>query len=266
MKLFRYGLCFTVIILVLMTVVVATAVFVEMDFTVTVQGYIKPKRTLPVYLTMRGRVIETVSPGPVEKGQTLIALDVDAVRVELSLINKSVRLIEEELVKERGELGNPQRRFSLKQDMNRLLLQASTLKHTIDQSRIRAPFAGQVLGVYLNPGEYAVGENQLALLLADDSEYIFEALSTPAQSRNLQPNNRASVRLDAYPYLKYGEVKACLIRIDSYLPDDGAPRNVLRFSLNRQAPFPLLHGLAGTANVISFHGTILDYMLRSEVP
>ena len=130
----------------------------------------------------------------------------------------------------------------------------------IKQKCFHAPFDGEVMTVGAHVGE-VLQPAAAALLLADDAPAVFRATAAPAVRRFLRKGQEARIRLQSYPYFAFGRLPARLQAIVTRLPADAAAGYGVLFTVG-EAPYELMHGLQGTADVITFRGTVVKYLMH----
>jgi multidrug resistance efflux pump len=238
--------------------------FADMDFHVVAHGCVEPVRVLPVRLAGTGLVEHVAAVGAVESGQPLVTLSSSSVREDLAIVRARMKMLRAEVEKEQSDLGNPQRRFSLMQSLKALELQAARLAQDLRHKEIRAPFDGEVISAHIDPGEYLAGGDRVALMVADTSRYVFTGEVSPEERAELRRGQRAQIRLDAYSYLRYGEIEGRLERIEGVYRDGRPAAYALTVALDDELPFPLHTGLKGSAQIVVFHGTLVQYLRRDE--
>ena len=145
MTVMRMAMICTLTVGVLIAAAIGFALIVKMDFHATATGRVEPARVLPIRVEASGKIERLAKPGLVEAGDVLVALSDTGSRTQLALVQDTIRLLEGELAKEQGRLGNPQRRFQLTQDLKAQQRQAETLAKDIRNKTITAPFSGRVL-------------------------------------------------------------------------------------------------------------------------
>ena len=151
--------------------------------------------------------------------------------------------------------------LGLERQLEEIKAQAERVSQTIADKRILAPFDGQILITLASVGEVASAGQNL-LLLADESSLVFRATCGQSLRSDLAVRQKAKVRIENYPHLAFGYVPAALDEIQTRISHTEAPAYVLRFSLGKP-PFRIVTGLAGTADVTIFRGTVARYLARN---
>lgn len=143
-------------------------------------------------------------------------------------------------------------------DRQRALLEARTssleavlsgLAHELDQHLVRAPVAGS-LGevVSLQPGAVVAKGDRLAALVPPGQLRIVAEFAPPEALGRIQRDQRARLRLEGFPWVHYGTVRARVTRVASE-PLEGRIRVELGLDQAPSFPVPLQHGLPGTLEV-----------------
>ncbi len=125
----------------------------------------------------------------------------------------------------------------------------SGMAHELDQHRVRAPVAGS-LGevVSLQPGAVVAKGDRLAAIVPPGRLRIVAEFAPPEALGRIQPDQRARLRLEGFPWVHYGTVLARVSRVASE-PLDGRIRVELGLEQAPSFPVPLQHGLPGTLEV-----------------
>ncbi|MHC4870512.1 MAG: efflux RND transporter periplasmic adaptor subunit [Planctomycetota bacterium] len=244
--------------------VLSSAVFsftVKLPFTVEAAGRIEPKKVLPVSPSVSGYIKSIASTGPVTKGQTILQLDCSKLLDEKKKTISMIEFLNKEKEKEKPPLGDYRRRYSLIKELKELNNKLGTLNIQISSHRIKSPFDGTVMAVNSQKQEL-IKEGQEALLIADDSEFIFTGSIGQEALKELSVGQETLIRLDSYPYMKYGEVKAKVNRIDNSLKKDGTSTHKVFCEITDKPDFKLISGLTGTGRIITFEGTIFNYISK----
>lgn len=121
------------------------------------------------------------------------------------------------------------------------------LAQQVERFVVRAPVAGTVAEVQaLAPGAW-VGEGQKLATVVPEGELVVVAEFDPASALGrLRPGQRATLRLDGFPWAQYGSVPAQVQRVAGELRG-----STLRVELRPEpgARVPLQHGLPGRVEV-----------------
>ena len=254
----------TITVIVVLILLVSAALFVtmvELDFTTTAPGRIEPRRMVDVALARDGRVVHMARLGPVKEGEVLVELDGSAEKQRCAFIADKLALLEKETEKEKPPLGSYQRHFGLVSQVKDLRMELAELERTIEEKQARSPFAGVVLETIAAEGSL-VSAGSPVLVLADTSGFIFRASVGPHVRRDLTEAVEARMRLDSYPHMKYGEGRMQLAGIETRLRSGEPAAYDLAFVITEAPDYELKPGLAGTAEIITFRGTTVQYMLR----
>ncbi len=140
-------------------------------------------------------------------------------------------------------------RALLEARMSSLEAVLSGMAHELEQHRVRAPIAGS-LGevVSLQPGAVVAKGDRLAAIVPPGRLRIVAEFAPPEALGRIQPDQRARLRLEGFPWVHYGTVPARVSRVASE-PLDGRIRVELGLERAPSVPVPLQHGLPGTLEV-----------------
>jgi multidrug resistance efflux pump len=137
------------------------------------------------------------------------------------------------------------------------------LQYEIERRRIRAPISGRLgecasvrLGSHITEGQ------QLGVILPGGELQVVAEFQPSAAMGKLVPGQRATLRLDGFPWAQYGTVPASVSRVASEIRD-GKVR--VELTVDRRAPsrIPFQHGLPGTVEVAVERTTPAALLLRS---
>lgn len=119
----------------------------------------------------------------------------------------------------------------------------------IGRRTIRAPVAGRVGdAAELRPGAYVrEGDKLGAVVPAGEIKVVTEFLPVAALGR-IRPGQQARVRLDGYPWIEYGMLRATVTGVGSEVRA-GRIRVELAVSAEPPSGLPLEHGLPGSVEV-----------------
>jgi len=138
---------------------------------------------------------------------------------------------------------------------------ARGLEHEGELRRVRAPVAGRVADAGpLNPGMVVRAGDTLASIVPEGRLRVTAEFPATALGR-LRPNQRARMRLDAFPWTEYGRIhgrvarvarvpRGDLIRVEILLADGGSS-------------VPLVHALPGSVDVEVDRVTPATLLLRT---
>jgi len=137
----------------------------------------------------------------------------------------------------------------------------------------RAPITAQVSAVHFQAGMQVAPDQSVLALLPVDSLLRAELLVPSGAIGFLGPGQQVMLRLDAFPYQKFGmqtaRVEAVMQSPEPLRPGDGSPpyyRTLAR--LERQTvlaygvPHPLLAGMQFTADVVIDERSLLEWLLE----
>ncbi|MBN1676143.1 MAG: HlyD family efflux transporter periplasmic adaptor subunit [Kiritimatiellae bacterium] len=147
------------------------------------------------------------------------------------------------------------------------------LKRVVEEKKLHAPFDGRVLHVAATPGEM-VSAGQVLATFADTSAYVFRATANPDTRVNLHEGLSARITLDTYPARVYDYLPAKVAAIETQLAPEQEVRYRITLNVNghngskpgagERPPFELVPGLPGTADIVTFHGTTVQYLMNEE--
>lgn len=141
----------------------------------------------------------------------------------------------------------------------------------VARTRIRAPVRGVVnalgvttLGAVVSPGQ------SLAEIVPADDGLVIEANLRPADVAFVKPGAEVSVKVTAYDYLIYGDLKGrvALIGADTIASSDGTEFFRVMIETDRNhlgtedAPLPISPGMVATVDILTGRKTVLDYLLK----
>jgi membrane fusion protein (multidrug efflux system) len=137
----------------------------------------------------------------------------------------------------------------LEGEMETLQARASRLQHAIDLRRIRSPVAGRVAEMSQLPVGTVVPRGfRLADVVPEGRLRVVAFFSPPVALGRLRVGQVARMRLDGFPWVQYGTLKARVERLASELRD-GRVRVELSLQPDPDSPIPLQHGLPGVVEV-----------------
>jgi membrane fusion protein (multidrug efflux system) len=144
----------------------------------------------------------------------------------------------------------------LRVEISRLEGELMSLGKTVERQQfevvrrqIRAPAAGR-LGdaAILHPGGYVDEGDKLAVLIPSGGVRIVAEFLPPAALGRIHPGQKASMRLEGFPWTQYGTVRATVERAGDEVRD-GRVRVELRVDDPSAIPIALQHGLPGSVEV-----------------
>jgi multidrug resistance efflux pump len=140
--------------------------------------------------------------------------------------------------------------------------EVTRLELEVERRQIRAPLAG-VLGevAALRPGA-VVGVGDVVATIVPDGTLQLIAEHGPAAIGRLAPGQPARLRLDGFPWTRWGVVEARVTAVASELRD-GAIR--VELALEPRPHLPLAHGMTGRVDVEVERASPLTLVLRSLV-
>jgi multidrug resistance efflux pump len=145
---------------------------------------------------------------------------------------------------------------SLAADMTRIEAQIPALQvsiqrlgYEIERRRVRAPVAGRLgEAAILRPGAVVHEGEKLGAIVPDGRLAVVAQFAPPAALGRIHAGQPARLRLQGFPWMQYGTVRATVTRVAEEVRD-GSVR--VELAVDRQAPsaIPLQHGLPGAVEV-----------------
>jgi len=134
------------------------------------------------------------------------------------------------------------------------------LDHEVLRRTIRAPVAG-TLGevIAVRPGALVHDGDVIATVVPDGTLHAVAEYGVAALGR-LAPGQLARIRLDGFPWTRYGTASARVARVASELRD-GTIR--VELELTGETTLPLRHGMTGTVDVEIERASPLALLLRA---
>jgi multidrug efflux pump subunit AcrA (membrane-fusion protein) len=131
---------------------------------------------------------------------------------------------------------------------------------------LAAPIAGTVSYVSsLRPGRYLAANDVAATIVPGDEPLFAEVFIPNASMRRVKPLLRTRMKLDAYPYQRFGQLPGTLVSVDPDADQSGAYRAWIRpdrLTLDdSQGPEIVRTGLALTAEIEVDRRTVMSVML-----
>ena len=123
------------------------------------------------------------------------------------------------------------------------------LEYEIDRRRVRAPISGR-LGecAPVHPGSQIIEGQQLGVILPAGRMRVIAEFEPAAALGKIHPGQRATVRLEGFPWTQYGTIAAEVSRVAAEIRD-GKIRVELAIDSAAHSPIPLQHGLPGSVEV-----------------
>lgn len=109
--------------------------------------------------------------------------------------------------------------FDSEREIDRIELELSGINQSLAKSEIESeyliesPFAGVVVDLQAKRGATANENSPLVSIISSDSDLLISLLASSTSVAFLEPGLDVSVRLDAFPYEKFGTVKATLLTV-----------------------------------------------------
>ncbi|MDX9980735.1 MAG: hypothetical protein RBU25_11990 [Lentisphaeria bacterium] len=141
-----------------------------------------------------------------------------------------------------------------------LQTEKADLEQTIRHKTCLAEADGEWGGLAFVAGEYVPLGAQIGVL-RQTRGMIFEGEATAFDYVWLAPQAEASLRLQAYPFLRYGTLPATVTELEART-EEAVPRFLVKLAIDEEnARFQPSHGLVGEAQVVVFHGSLANYLL-----
>jgi multidrug resistance efflux pump len=137
------------------------------------------------------------------------------------------------------------------------------LQYEIERRRIRAPISGR-LGecAPVRPGAEIAEGQQLAVILPEGKVRLIAQFEPAAAFGKIRPGQRATVRLDGFPWAQYGTISGQVSNVAAEIRD-GKVRVEFGLDPATRSPIPLQHGLPGSVEVAIEHVSPAALLLRS---
>jgi len=134
-------------------------------------------------------------------------------------------------------------------DLASALASTESIQHDIDRHILRAPAAGRIgeIGAMRVGSVVQIGE-RVATVVAEGDLRVVANFAPAAAIGRVRAGQPAQVRLDGYPWLEYGSLRAVVTDVASELRDERA-RVELLVPRPSNPRIPLQHGLPGTVEV-----------------
>ncbi len=154
--------------------------------------------------------------------------------------------------------------LDVRRRMREIKLEIEDIRADMDAKALRAPDDGEWDGLQVTALEYAP-QGTLVGVFTDPVRLKFVALLRSEQAPWVRRGQRALIRLEAFPYLKYGRIEATVANFGPMLVVSGTTTpSAYRVELDLDAdtqPYTPLPGLTGRADIQVFRGTLLEYLL-----
>ncbi len=140
------------------------------------------------------------------------------------------------------------------------------LRFELDRCALRAPISGRIgeAGI-LRVGAHIVEGQQLAVILPPGTVQVVAEFQPAAAFGKIRPGQKASMRLDGFPWAQYGLLSATVTRVADEIRD-GTVRVELALTASRSAKMPRIpvqHGLPGAVEIEVGQVTPAGLLLRS---
>ncbi|NOY79814.1 MAG: HlyD family efflux transporter periplasmic adaptor subunit [Kiritimatiellaeota bacterium] len=148
--------------------------------------------------------------------------------------------------------------------IRQLKLDLADIRADMDAKELQAPANGEWGALQVTALEYAPQGTFLGVF-TDPARLKFVAFLRSEQAPWVHRGQKALVRLEAFPYLKYGRLEATVANLGQLPTVSGrAAADAYRVELDLAAenqPYTPLPGLAGRADIEVYRGTLLQYLL-----
>lgn len=150
----------------------------------------------------------------------------------------------------------------LEGDIQRHMAAIEVLEHEIARHVVRAPVAGRIgEAATLRSGSVVRAGERLGAVVPSGEIQIVAQFPVSAMGR-LRPGQTAVMRMDGFPWMQYGTVRASVRRVAGEVRD-GTVRVELALADERPAGIPMSHGLPGTLEVEVEKATPAELVMRN---
>lgn len=164
-----------------------------------------------------------------------------------------VRLQQEQRTKESEREARMRR---LEGDITHLEGQLSTghatverLKNELERRLVRAPVSGRIgEAAVLRPGSFIDEGDRIGAIVPSGKLMVVAQFPPPAALGRIRPGQLAQLRLEGFPWMQYGTVRARVEQVAGEVRD-GTVRVELAVASNRPIHIPLQHGLPGSVEI-----------------
>jgi membrane fusion protein (multidrug efflux system) len=124
------------------------------------------------------------------------------------------------------------------------------LEYEVEQRRLCAPVSGR-LGecVTLRPGSYLKTGDQLGVIVPQGKLQVIAEFAPSAAIGKIHPGQLAIVRLQGFPWVQYGTLRACVARVADDIRDGKVRVELALDTAQTHSHIPLQHGLPGSVEV-----------------
>jgi len=141
----------------------------------------------------------------------------------------------------------------------------------VNRAELRAPVRGIVnkvnvttIGAVVRPGQ------EIMEIVPVDDGLMIEAQIRPQDVAFIKPNEQASVKITAYDYLIYGDLKGKVIRIgaDTITDQNGEEfyQVIIRTNQNHlgstEEKLPIIPGMVATVDIRTGENTVMSYLMK----
>jgi adhesin transport system membrane fusion protein len=140
---------------------------------------------------------------------------------------------------------------------------AARLRQEIDRHALRAPVGGTVADVAaLRTGAYVAPGQKLATVVPPGGLVVVASFPPAAVLGRIRLGQRATLRLDGFPWAQYGSIEATVSRVAGEVRD-GLVRVEFEPAVDPGRGFTLQHGLPGAIEVALEQVSPLQLVLRA---
>jgi len=209
-----------------------------------------------------------VAKAEAEAGETKLQLERAGLEEEKRQFSRedAIRRLETELDRQSLKIravSNRVQDLHTLMELNRQILDVKARMQETDRALARkelvAPWPGEWGARMVVEGEY-VEQGKPVGVLYDARSLNFAGRVRGSQFPWLRQGQRVKVRLSAYPFLKYGLLPAVVTSLEPRARSAG-PEFRIEARLAGDGPYQPVAGMAGTADVIVFRGTLLQYLM-----
>ena len=137
------------------------------------------------------------------------------------------------------------------------------LRYEIEKRKLRARVSGKLTEcLILHPGAHINEGQQLGVILPPGKVQMIADFNPASAFGKLHPGQRATIRLNGFPWAQFGVLHATVSRVAGEI-HDGKVRVELALNPDPGSCIPLQHGLPGTVEVSVEQVTPAAMLLRS---
>lgn len=165
-----------------------------------------------------------------------------------------------------------QRQVELLQKISNLEVQLVGIENDLRQARknleaadITAPASGTIFKLQVaHPGEMVSVSQTVGYILPEDAEMVFLCYIPNGDIAHIELGQTVEVKLDAYPYSRYGTIKGTVDYIDEIAVNVEGIGNAytVYIVLEERDDIPYKMGLSGSCDIKVSDRTVLEYFLE----